>query len=172
MTGKRSRHKQTLSKIYPPSKPCACEVCVGYCMRPGWWTVAEAARAMGAGFGPRMMLEMSPEMNFGVLSPAFKGCEGDLASNLCAGNGCTFLRQTLCVLYGTGYQPLECRFCHHERSGLGPICHADLERDWNTRRGQELVREWIELMGWKKFQKIEHGQFSSEYDLPEISLST
>ncbi|MGD8403630.1 MAG: hypothetical protein PVJ21_08210 [Anaerolineales bacterium] len=161
-----------MSRKYPPSRAGACEVCLGYCMRPGWWSVAEAARAMEAGYSPRMMLEVAPEFTFGVLSPAFKGCEGDLASNLFSRNGCTFLRETQCELYGTGHQPLECRFCHHERLGLGPLCHADLERDWNTRRGQMLVREWIELTGWEEFQLMKHGTFSSENDLSEISLST
>ena len=165
MAGKRLRHKQSLSKKYPPSKPCTCEICVGYCMRPGWWSVAEAARAMEAGYGPRMMLEMSPELTFGVLSPAFKGCEGDSASNLFSRNGCTFLRRTQCELYDTGYQPLECRFCHHERPGLGALCHIEFEEDWNTRSGQKLVQAWIELMGWKEFQKMPHRSFSAEPDL-------
>ncbi|MFN2152190.1 MAG: hypothetical protein ACK2T5_11375, partial [Anaerolineales bacterium] len=102
-----------MSRKYPPSEPCGCEVCVGFCLRPGWWSVDEVVRAMDAGYGPRMMLEMSPELTFGVLSPAFKGCEGDLATNLYFRNGCTFLKRTRCELYGTGYQPLECRFCHH-----------------------------------------------------------
>jgi len=33
-----------------------------------WWTVEEAARAITAGYGGRMMLEMSPQRSFGVLS--------------------------------------------------------------------------------------------------------
>ena len=134
-------------------------------MRPGWWTVAEAARAMVAGYGPRMMLELSPELTFGVLSPAFKGCEGELASNLFSRNGCTFLRQSQCDLYGTGYQPLECRYCHHERQGLGPSCHADIEGDWNTWKGHELVQEWLDLMGRKDSRKMAHRLFFTERNL-------
>jgi hypothetical protein len=38
---------------------------------------------------------------------------------------------------------LECRFCHHERRGLGPKCHADLEKDWKTPAGQTLVDQWL-----------------------------
>jgi hypothetical protein len=149
--GQRSaRHKQTLVKKYPPSKACACEICVGYCLRPGWWTVEEAARAMEAGYGPRMMLEMSPELTFGVLSPAFKGCEGNFAINRFAKNSCTFLKNAHCDLYGTEHQPLECRFCHHERRGQGQQCHADLEKDWNTSAGQALVLRWIEVMNFVK----------------------
>jgi len=165
MPGRKTRHKQTLPKQYPPSEPCGCEVCVGFCLRPGWWSVAEAARAIDAGYGPRMMLEMSPELSFGVLSPAFMGCEGALATNHYSRNGCTFLKQARCGLYGTGFQPLECRFCHHERLGLGILCHADLEADWNTRRGQTLVRKWVEMMGWVEFQMMLHEPFSVGHDL-------
>lgn len=102
---------------------------------------------MEAGYGSRMMLEIAPELTFGVLSPAFKGCERSVATNQFARNGCTFLKNERCELYGTGHQPLECRFCHHERTGLGPKCHADLERDWKTTEGQRLVERWIRQFG-------------------------
>jgi hypothetical protein len=93
------------------------------------------------------MLEISPELTFGVLSPAFKGCEKSLATNQFANNGCNFLKNDLCELYGTGHQPLECRFCHHERRGLGLKCHADLEEDWNSLNGKLLVEKWIMQVG-------------------------
>jgi hypothetical protein len=151
MARRRTRHIQTLAEKYPPSEPCGCEVCVAYCVRPGWWTVEEAAWAVTVGYARRMMLELAPEGTFGVLSPAFKGNEGDFASNRCARNGCTFLSQNRCELHGTGLQPLECRFCHHERRGLGPCCHADLEKDWNTPAGQALVERWGRLTGlWER----------------------
>jgi hypothetical protein len=41
---------------------------------------------------------------------------------------------------------LECRFCHHDRPGCGEACHADLEKDWDTPAGQQLVMEWGRLM--------------------------
>ncbi|MPM52348.1 hypothetical protein SDC9_99107 [bioreactor metagenome] len=113
-------------------------------MRPGWWTVLEASRAIKAGYGGRMMLEVSPDFTYGVLSPAFSGCEGNFALQEYAKNGCNFLKDGLCELHGTGYEPLECLFCHHLRAGLGPKCHADLEKDWRTPAGQRLVREWME----------------------------
>ena len=143
MIRRKARNKKTLLEKYPPSEPCACEVCLGYCARPGWWTVEEASRALEAGYGNRMMLEIAPELTFGVLSPAFKGCERSFATNQFARNGCTFLKNNLCELYDTGYQPLECRFCHHGRRGLGPNCHTDLEKDWKTSAGQALVDQWI-----------------------------
>jgi hypothetical protein len=143
MKRRKPKNKRTLVEKYPPSEPCACEICVGYCARPGWWTVEEATRALDAGYGNRIMLEMAPELTFGVLSPAFKGCERSIAANQFANNGCTFLKNNLCELYWTGHQPLECRFCHHERRGLGPKCHADLEKDWKTPAGQTLVDQWL-----------------------------
>jgi len=140
--------KKSLQERYPPSEPCGCRVCLSYCQRPGWWTVAEAASAIEAGYGPRMMLEMSPERSFGVLSPAFKGCETNFADQAYVSAGCTFLNHGQCELHGTGNQPLECRFCHHDRIGLGPRCHADIERDWNTSKGRALIVRWSNLTGF------------------------
>jgi hypothetical protein len=139
----RKNSRKTLVEKYPPSEPCTCKICWSYCARPGWWTVEQAAHAYDAGFGTRMMLEIAPELTFGVLSPAFKGCECSIAMNQFTHNGCTFLKQERCELFATGFQPLECRFCHHDRRGLGPHCHRDLEKDWKTPAGQLLVRKWI-----------------------------
>jgi hypothetical protein len=136
-----------LIKKYPPSEPCSCGICLDYCIRPGWWTVDEAWEAFEAEFGLRMMLETSPDRSFGVLSPAFKGCEGMIATNRYASNGCTFLAGNLCGLFGSGFQPLECRFCHHTRVGQGVKCHADLEADWTQLAGRQLVRQWCRLTG-------------------------
>jgi len=90
------------------------------------------------------MLEIAPELTFGVLSPAFRGCEGGIALQQYAQNGCCFLSDSLCELHGTGFMPLECRFCHHLRAGLGEQCHKDLEKDWHTERGQALVKSWAQ----------------------------
>jgi hypothetical protein len=147
MLKRKAKNKRTLIEKYPPSEPCACEICVGYCARPGWWTVEQAARALEAGYANRVMLEIAPELTFGVLSPAFKGCERSFATNEFAKNGCTFLKNNLCELFGTAHQPLECRFCYHERRGLGPKCHADLEKGWRTPEGQTLVEKWIRQVG-------------------------
>lgn len=95
------------------------------------------------------MLEISPEMTFGVLSPAFKGCEKNFALQEFSGNKCTFLENDLCGLFNSGVQPLECRFCHHDRVGLGKKCHDALEKDWNTFRGQKVVKKWIEKVNFK-----------------------
>ena len=148
MSRTRSRRSQTLDDKYPASAPCTCAVCLSYCVRPGWWTVAEAKRAVEAGYGLRMMLEMAPDRSFGVLSPAFKGNELAFAKQPFADQGCTFLKAGLCELHGTGLQPLECRFCHHDRVGQGPLCHADIERDWNTPAGVYLVVQWSKQTGF------------------------
>ena len=95
-----------------------------------------------------MMLEVSPNRAFGVLSPAFKGNEGRYAFNEFADRGCTFLTSgQRCELHGTGTQPLECRFCHHDRRGEGPICHGALEKDWNSHAGRTLVARWAATRG-------------------------
>jgi hypothetical protein len=117
-------------------------------MRPGWWTVAEAEKAIHHGLVFRMMLEISPEYDFGVLSPAFKGNESNYALQLFSNNGCTFLNDGLCELFGTGLQPLECRFCHHDRKGLGLSCHMDIEKDWNTKIGKYLIVKWGNSIGF------------------------
>jgi hypothetical protein len=145
--------KRELLRKYPDSPPCSCDVCLAYCQRPGWWTVDEASAALAAGLGNRMMLEMSPGNSFGVLAPAFRGCEGAFAVNEHANRGCTFLEKNLCQLHGTGFQPLECRFCHHDRQGVGPRCHRDIERDWNTATGRALVVKWSNQTGfWKRLR--------------------
>jgi len=92
------------------------------------------------------MLEVSPELTFGVLSPAFKGCENNFALREYAGNGCTFFKNNLCELYGAGIQPLECKFCHHDRIGKGIECHIALEKQWNTVKGQKIIRRWITVV--------------------------
>jgi len=159
MSRTKPRRFQTLSEKYPPSEPCACEVCLGYCARPGWWTVAEAEHALEAGYGPRMMLEMAPDRSFAVLSPAFKGNERAFAKQLFADQGCTFLVDGLCQLHGTGIQPLECRFCHHNRPGQGPLCHADIERDWNTPAGVALVVKWSKQTGFWEQNVVNSQEF-------------
>jgi hypothetical protein len=151
----RHRHKRSLSILaekYSPSAPCTCDVCRSYCRRPGWWTVAEAAHAIKNGYGARMMLELSPEGAFGVLSPAFKGCQQNFALQEYAHLGCIFYRNERCDLFGSGCVPLECRFCHHTRRGQGQQCHLDLERDWDTPAGRRLASQWAECNGlWLRY---------------------
>lgn len=147
-----SHLNQSLIKKYPPSQSCSCDICKSFCARPGWWSVEEAYNAFNAGLGKRMMLEMSPKLDFGVLSPAFRGCEQNFALQEYASFGCNFLKDGLCELYDTGFEPLECRFCHHTRMGQGEKCHADIERDWNTPEGQALVLIWGNRVGlWSRY---------------------
>lgn len=146
--------KKDLRTTYPDSVPCSCDVCVSYCKRPGWWTVDEASRALSAGYGDRMMLEMSPDRAFGVLAPAYKGSELNFAVRPARDPQCTFLSNDRCELHGTGHQPLECRVCHHSLPGLGPRCHADIEREWNTGAGRALVVKWSNRTDfWKRMSR-------------------
>ena len=141
----------TIKEQFQPSEPCSCDICRAYCRRPGWWTVDEAEKAIQAGWSHRMMLEISPERDFGVLSPAFKGNESYYALQVFSMNGCTFLDKGLCELFGTGVQPLECRFCHHDRRGLGLQCHLAIEKDWRTEKAQQLIAHWGNITGlWQR----------------------
>jgi hypothetical protein len=145
-----AKDKNILEK-FPPSAPCSCEICVSYCLRPGWWTVEEAEKAIEAGYADRMMVEVSPEMDFCVLSPAFKGNEGNYASQIFSKEGCTFLKDGLCELFGSGCQPLECRYCHHSRKGSGIKCHHEIEKEWNSEKGKRLVVQWGNKTGfWQR----------------------
>jgi len=146
MTQEQMTHRRLAAK-YPPSEPCGCSICLQFCRRPGWWTVDEATRAINAGYASRMMLELSPDLSFGVLSPAFVGCEGGVALQELASGGCSFLKANRCELHGTGFQPLECRFCRHDRVGQGRQCHLALEADWHSTVGQALIGRWADLVG-------------------------
>lgn len=137
------RRADLLAKLYPPSPPCSCPVCRSYCVRPGWWTVEQAAAAFASGLGSRMMLEFPPDRSYGILAPAFRGCEGFFAVREFSGNGCCFLRGGACELHGTGFFPLECAFCHHARPGRGPRCHLDLGLQWRSGAARALVSAWI-----------------------------
>jgi hypothetical protein len=150
-----ARRKKTLAQRFPPSPPCTCAVCLGYCRRPGWWTLSEAARAIEAGYAGRMMLEMAQDGCFGVLAPAFKGCEVNFALDLYAARGCTFLVEERCELFSSGLQPLECRFCHHTRPNQGLKCHLAIAREWDSPAGRQLVVAWSRQTGfWQR--KVSH----------------
>jgi hypothetical protein len=162
MSRNKGRQRKTLTEIYPPSAACSCAVCVSFCRRPGWWTVEQAARAIEAGLAGRMMLEIAPEGTFAVVAPAFRGCEGSFALQGFANRGCTFFTDGGCELHGTDLQPLECRFCHHERLGLGMKCHAAIEGDWNTAEGRALAVRWGWLTGvWERIKRLQEGRFRS-----------
>jgi hypothetical protein len=146
---KKNQRPESLREKYPPSPACACEVCLGYCIRPGWWTVEEAGRAVEAGYAARMMLEMSSDRTFGVVAPAFPGCEVAFADYRLS--GCTFLVDGRCELHGSGLQPLECRYCHHTRPGKGLGCHTAIGQEWDSTPGRALVVRWAKLTGfWER----------------------
>ncbi len=146
-----------LHSLYPPSPPCSCKVCTYFCTRPGWWLVDEARMAMDAGYAGRMMLELSQNHSVGVLSPAFKGNEGYFSLQVYSSNGCTFFTHGLCEIFGQTFQPIECRFCHHDRLGYGMKCHQEIARDWNSGKGRRLVRRWLQLQNLQPPQQFVLG---------------
>ena len=87
------------------------------------------------------MLEMSPDFGFGVLSPAFKGNENEIAVQEYAENGCTFLKDDLCELFGSGLEPLECRFTHHARLEWDP----NAIRRWKGTGGRQKASNWLSV---------------------------
>lgn len=137
-----------LYDYFPPSESCSCQICLNYCKRPGWWTLEEFEYLLKTHYYKKVMLEISPEMSFGVLVPAFKGCESNFALQNYANNGCTFLNMNKCQLHKSKYQPLECRYCHHDRVGKGIECHNALEKEWNSFEGQKLVNYWLRIVNF------------------------
>lgn len=141
--------------MFPPSKGCSCSICQGYCKRPGWWTVEQAELAITLGYADRMMMEISPDFRYAVLSPAFYDCEGYIATNEASKNYCNFLKNGLCELHNTKLLPLECAFCHHERIGQGKVCHDAISLEWQTLKGQKLVAKWQNIVKLnEKLKKI------------------
>ncbi len=139
----KGRH--SLYTQFTPSKPCTCEICRYFCIRPGWWLVEEAQKAIKDGHANRMMLEFSSDFSFAVLSPAFKGNEAYFALQSFSKNKCTFFIEGRCSIFLKEYQPIECRFCHHDRLGLGGKCHCEIGKDWNTSKGKRLIKHWLNL---------------------------
>ena len=72
MAKREAESNRAFIQKYPPSEPCSCDVCLAYYARHNWWADEDAIRLIDAGYGNRMMLEIAPELTFGVLSPAFK----------------------------------------------------------------------------------------------------
>ena len=137
--------KHPFYKLFPPSEPCTCDICQFFCMRPGWWLVEEAHEAIKNEYANRMMLEFSTDLSFAVLSPAFKGNEAYFALQYFSKTGCTFFSENRCTIFLSKYQPIECRFCHHDRLGLGPQCHLKIAQDWNSSKGKRLVKHWLRI---------------------------
>jgi len=66
----------------------------------------------------------------------------------------TFFTSGLYELFGTSFQPLECRFCHYERNGKGADCHLAIENDWRSAEGRLLVRQWCRGMAIWDFLEV------------------
>jgi len=146
-------HKE-LIKRYPASTNCTCNMCKSFCIRSGWWSVQQARIAIRNGYAHRMMMEISPEFTFAVLSPAFLCNENMIALQKYSGNGCCFLHNGLCELHDIESLPLECAFCNHDRIEEGQQCHGDLEKDWNTSRGQALTMRWCDKLNYSYGLKL------------------
>jgi hypothetical protein len=152
-------------------KSCTCAKCVEACRRmPGWMTVEEAKKAMGAGMGTRLMrdwldpsTELGNEERIYVLCPAAEGREGGDAADVdemfpdnllmallgCAApvaQPCVMLtREGRCELHTSGFKPRQCRealVCDN-RNGADKY---EMAKEWDTPEGRNLVERWSELI--------------------------
>lgn len=135
---KRKKKHRSLRDKYPPSEPCSCEICRSYCVRPGWWTVEEASKAIKAGYGHRMMLEIAPEMTFGVLSPAFKGCEGFMLCRSIQKTDAIFIQTAFVSFSGQVCRPLNAAIAIISEKASGRNAMRTLKRTGAHRS----VRPW------------------------------
>lgn len=140
------RNDKLFYQRYPPSTACSCGTCLSFCQRPGWWLVSEAREAIKNGYANRMMLEISFPDSLAILAPAFKGNEGFYATQEFSTRGCTFLEDGRCQLFQKSFRPIECRYCHHDRKGLGTKCHNEIANDWDSNKGRRLIRQWINIV--------------------------
>jgi len=131
---------------FPPSPACSCHQCRAFCSRPCWPLIEEASEAIVAGLASCLMVAFSPDLSYGILSPAFRGNESHHALQVFASAGCTFLNQSGCKIFDTHYRPLECRYCHHDRMGLGLSCHLSIAKNWNISKGKRTVHHWLEMV--------------------------
>lgn len=137
----------------PKETVCACASCVFACkVSPCSPTLADAARLILEGYGPRLMLAA----NQGVLMllPAVGGFEGASAPATTLrhvfppvwGRGrCSFLTEKgLCELHAPGLKPLEGRLASHAPSapGEGEAVGALIVRTWDRPEGQALCEAW------------------------------
>jgi len=135
------KRRRSLPERYPPSEP-APATCAWPTGAAGWWTVEQADRALDARVRPAHDAGDGAGDDVRVLSPAFRGCEGGFAENRYARPGVQLPgRQPLPAAW---HRPPTARVpvLSHTRPGMGPKCHADIERDWHTPLGRALISEW------------------------------
>jgi Fe-S-cluster containining protein len=141
---------------------CTCSACVRNCERnPGWMSLEEAEKAIGAGMATRLMRdwleadgELGNKARIYVLSAASIGHEGtdapeiDFADALMMLMGtewtkgrCTFLKNNLCQIHDSGFKPQQCRESMGCKEEPGPDNFA-MARQWNTEEGRALVARW------------------------------
>jgi hypothetical protein len=122
-------------------------------------TPDEAAAAIAAGLGPRLMAdwmepcaELANNDRVYILCPASVGYEGkdardfDLFELLSLSMGvltkgrCNFLKDQRCELHETPHKPKQCRECFGCQS-VGPD-NYDMGRLWNNDAAQALISQW------------------------------
>ena len=151
---------------------CACAKCREACKRnPGWFTPAEARRAIEAGFANRLMRDwLEPSTVVGnkeriyVLAPASEGYEGDDAPEIPEyesileamfappfekGRCIFFSKDERCEIHDSEFKPIQCRTaftCRREvLGGNASASNFIVARMWDTDEGREVIAVWEKM---------------------------
>jgi hypothetical protein len=123
---------------------CSCDLCKSECTRmPGWFSPAEARRAIDAGLASRLSSVRQGEVV--ALAPSRVGMEGRETDF--GGGRCTFYRNDgYCEIHDTDFKPIECV------TGFGCskgncISLASMFKMWQSGIGRRSVTAWRKAIG-------------------------
>jgi Fe-S-cluster containining protein len=139
---------------------CTCEHCISACENnPGMGTPDEMRKLIDLGYANKLCIdwwepsfELDNDERIFMLVPAALGTEGGYSEEMPSmgwlfdwrKGQCTFLTEDdRCAIHE--HKPTECReflACRGKKAN-----RAKIVRQWNTPKGQTLVREWKTLMG-------------------------
>lgn len=111
--------------------------------RPGWFSPADAARAMDAGLAKSLMLDYwEADGSLGhteVIGAPISGYEGRRAPYSPVGE-CGFLKDSKCSIHSSGFKPLECSVscCKLKQPNL----HMKIAKMWASDEGRKAVERW------------------------------
>ncbi|MFL6764533.1 MAG: hypothetical protein ACJ8FO_04980 [Sphingomicrobium sp.] len=126
----------------PAPQDCACSACKKACETvPGWFTPAEAVRAIEAGLARRMSAVSEILSGMFALAPSVAGREGRAGWH---GLGrCTLLTADgRCEIHDSGFKPVECRTGYgcHDGPDLPKV--EEMWAMWRSPEGKAAVELW------------------------------
>jgi Fe-S-cluster containining protein len=134
-----------LKEVNVEKTGCSCKKCKEECRRlPGWFTPEEAAKAIEAGYAPRMsavvQLHHKTSEPITALAPSIAGSEGKRYYHRMG--RCTFLNHLdRCEIHQSGFKPVECRLGFSCRAHTCPT-ELEMFAMWNTLEGKAAVEKW------------------------------